>query len=213
MLASHLNVRKGERRKRLEDGHAFLEREFLKKVWWPAFGTLDGLHPEYEVQDYNDGRRYIDHAYQPGGLRLALEADGFHPHVRDVGRWEHADNLLRDLHLEADGWTVLHFSYDVIMNRTRQAQQLLRQIVWGRESQPGAAELTVEEREVIRWMKRKGESVTPKEIERCIGRSRNTARKLLAGMVNKKLLKPCKQDAIRIREYELTHAGRNALLR
>src|SRR5690606_16241599 len=99
-----------ERRRRLES-RLFLEKEFLKKIWWPAFGSLNDLYPEYEVADYNDGLRFLDHAYKPEGVRIAFEKDGYGPHIRDIARWEHTDNMLRDIHLIADGWTVIHLSY------------------------------------------------------------------------------------------------------
>ncbi|HZG88063.1 DNA-binding response regulator [Paenibacillus sp.] len=211
-IASHAGRRNGERRRRLEEGHLFLEKAFLEKVWWPAFGTLEDLHPEYEVRDYNDGRRFLDFAYQPFGARLALEADGYFPHIRDVDRWEYADNTLRDAHLVADGWTVLHFSSDIIKYRSRQAQQLLRQIVWGRGGQGMSSCLSPEERETLRFVKRKGAAATPKEVAAFLGRSRNTAGKLLRGLASRKLLRAANPDAKLVRSYEMTQVGRDLRL-
>ncbi|HTG71023.1 MAG TPA: hypothetical protein VL921_17325 [Candidatus Udaeobacter sp.] len=59
-LEMHLKKRKGESRRRLEQGHAHAEKLFLEKVWYPAFHELDGLHPEYEVDDFRDGTRFLD---------------------------------------------------------------------------------------------------------------------------------------------------------
>ncbi|HZG78872.1 MAG TPA: DNA-binding response regulator [Paenibacillus sp.] len=209
-LERHKQSREGERLRRLVDGHAYLEKAFLEKVWWPAFGTLDDLHPEYEVRDYNDGRRYIDHAYMPHGLRLALEADGFNPHVRDIDRWDHADNVLRDLHLSADGWTVLHFSSDVIKYRSRQAQQLLRQIVWGREIRAGADELSLEAREALRFLKRNGGSAPPNEIAAHLGKCNRTVRKAMLELTRINLVLPAGPEAKRVRRYRLTKAGQES---
>ncbi|TLS53594.1 DNA-binding response regulator [Paenibacillus antri] len=207
-LEQHKQSREGERLRRLVDGHAYLEKAFLEKVWWPAFGTLDDLHPEYEVSDYNDGRRYIDHAYKPNGLRLALEADGFNPHIRDIERWDHADNVLRDLHLTADGWTVLHFSSDVIKYRSRQAQQLLRQIVWGREGRSSGEELSLEAREVLRFLKRQGGVAAPKDIIAHLGKSPNTVRKAVHELAERSLIRPVNPHAKVARAYEVTQRGR-----
>lgn len=51
-LDRHLSCRSGERKGRLLRGHNYAEKLLLKHVWWPVFGTLDHLHPEYEVYDY-----------------------------------------------------------------------------------------------------------------------------------------------------------------
>jgi hypothetical protein len=211
-LEDHKRRRKGDRLRRLEVGHAYLEKAFLMHVWWPAFGTLEDVHPEYEVRDYNDGRRYIDHVYKPKGLRLAMEADGFDAHVRSIDRWAYADNLLRDVHLVADGWTVLHFSSDIIKHRSRQAQQLLRQIVWGREGRLKGETLSIEGREVIRFAKMRGGPVTPKEIGVCLDRSKNTVSKVVRELMSKRILQPVDATKLRYRAYELTPAGRDALL-
>jgi hypothetical protein len=173
---------------------------------------LDDLYPEYEVRDYNDGRRFIDHAYKPDGIRLALEADGFNPHIRDIDRWDHADNMLRDKHLLADGWTVIHYSSDVIRYRSRQAQQLLRQIVWGREGRTQGEELTIAEREAIRYGKRKGGSVSPSEVGAYLGRTRGIAANILQGLVRKQIYRPVNPESKQVRSYVLTARGRDIWL-
>lgn len=48
-LEDHEKRRSGERRGRLVRGHGHAEQLFLQQVWWPAVGSLDHLHPEYEV--------------------------------------------------------------------------------------------------------------------------------------------------------------------
>ena len=53
LLEQHLSVRAGERRGRLIRGHQYAEKLLLQNIWWPLFGNLDHLHPEYEVYDWN----------------------------------------------------------------------------------------------------------------------------------------------------------------
>jgi hypothetical protein len=59
----HLDNRTGEKLRRLEDGHGHAEKLFLEQVWWPAFHHMQHLHPEYEVFDLKEGRRYLDFAF------------------------------------------------------------------------------------------------------------------------------------------------------
>ncbi|WP_199615433.1 helix-turn-helix domain-containing protein [Paenibacillus alkalitolerans] len=211
-LESHKRRRTGDRLKRLEEGHDYLEKLFLKNIWWPAFTSFDDLHPEYEVRDYNDGKRYLDHAYKPLSTKLVLEADGFNPHIRDVDRWVHADNLLRDSHLIADGWTVVHYSSDVIKYRPRQAQQLLRQIVWGREGKHEGAKLSLKEKELLRFARMKGAPIAPVEISAYLDVSKNTTVRILKELLDKQLVKPVDAGKLRIRYYELTRMGREIIL-
>jgi hypothetical protein len=50
-IQQHLKTRKGEARRRLQEGHGHADKLFIEKVWWPVFGHFDGLQPEFEVQD------------------------------------------------------------------------------------------------------------------------------------------------------------------
>lgn len=59
----HLKQRKGERMRRLKEGHGYAEKLFAERVWWPAFEKFRDLHPEYEVFDFKDGHRYLDYAF------------------------------------------------------------------------------------------------------------------------------------------------------
>ena len=73
-LNEHLHKRKGEARRKLKSGHAFAEKEFLRLLWWHAFGHFNYLHPEYEVVDFADGKRYIDCVYIRSAYALRLRS-------------------------------------------------------------------------------------------------------------------------------------------
>ncbi|HEX6987838.1 MAG TPA: DNA-binding response regulator, partial [Bacillota bacterium] len=118
-LAYHRSVRKGERLRRLVDGLGHGEELFLQKVWWPAFGSFRDLHPEYEITDFDGRSRFLDFAYLSGETRLAIEIDGYGPHVTSLSRWQFVNQLRRQNHLILDGWAVLRFSYDEITEQPR----------------------------------------------------------------------------------------------
>ncbi|MGG1514882.1 hypothetical protein ABE504_05685 [Paenibacillus oryzisoli] len=54
------------RRELLQKGLSRGSMDFLRLIWFPVFGNLDYLFPEYEVRDFNNGYRYLDLAYMPG---------------------------------------------------------------------------------------------------------------------------------------------------
>lgn len=62
-MQEHARKRKGERLRRLVDGHGHAERLFLKQVRWRALGEFQYLQPEFEVKDFRDGTRYIDFTF------------------------------------------------------------------------------------------------------------------------------------------------------
>jgi hypothetical protein len=74
-IRKHERQKRGEALRRLKEGHGHAESLFLELVSWPAFGSLDLLIPEYEINDFKDGTRYLDFALISDNLRLAIEID------------------------------------------------------------------------------------------------------------------------------------------
>lgn len=76
-ISRHSAERNGERRGRLLRGHNFAEKLFVQNVWWPLFESLDNLHPEYEVYDWNRKSQFLDFAFLPqNGARFGMNATG-----------------------------------------------------------------------------------------------------------------------------------------
>ncbi|GGF86600.1 hypothetical protein GCM10010912_34870 [Paenibacillus albidus] len=76
-LKSNLENESNHRRRELLGkglGHGTFE--FLRTVWFPPIGNLDHLFPEWEVRDFNNGYRYLDLAYIPGGVKGGIEIQG-----------------------------------------------------------------------------------------------------------------------------------------
>lgn len=204
-LNVHRQARTGERLRRLEEGHQHAEILFLKQVWWPLFRHFQYLHPEYEVDDFKDGKRYLDFAYIRPSIRICFEIDGYGPHSRNISRWHFSDNLERQNQLVIDGWTVIRFSYDQVKEKPRRCQQVVQQVIgkWlGDEL--NQASLSLIEKEVIRLAIRKGDAIFPKEVEEHLEMSDKTVKKILSQLVAKKLLIPA-SGAKRIRSYQLGH--------
>jgi hypothetical protein len=202
-MEEHIKANNGERLRRLKEGHGHAEKLFLENVWWPAFGHFHHLVPEYEVHDFKDGHRYLDFAYIRGGFRVCIEIDGYGPHWRDASRWQFADQLMRQNHLIIDGWKVLRFAYDDILEKPRRCQQIVQQLLgrWLGEGETGA-ELSAEEKEIVRLALRKNEPLTPCDVGAQLGICNKYARKLLRLLVMKKILSPA-SGSNRIRSYRL----------
>jgi very-short-patch-repair endonuclease len=181
----------GERCRRLRE-HGYLEKKLLLHVWWPAVGTFEHLHAEYEVADFRDGVRFLDFAYLRLPHRICLEADGYGPHARHADRHKFSDDLTRQNHLVIDDWRVLRFSADDIEHHPRKCQQIVLQLLgrlYGGNSD-GYAELPVMKREILRYAAYSAEPVRPSAIRELLRVGDKTARKLLRELAAEGYLAP-----------------------
>jgi hypothetical protein len=202
-MSAHLEARSGERLRRLQEGHKHAEILFLEQVWWPLFHHFRHLHPEYEVNDFKDGKRYLDFAYIRPAIRICFEIDGYGPHLKNISRWQFSDSLERQNQLVIDGWTVIRFSYDQVKEKPRRCQQIVQQVI-GRwvGDELDQTTLSLVEKEVLRVAIRKGEAISPKEVEMYLKLSDKTVKKILSQLVDKKMLMPA-SGVVRIRSYRL----------
>lgn len=190
----------GERRRRLQE-HGYLEKKLLQHVWWPAVGTFEHLHAEYEVADFKDGVRFLDFAYVRMPHRICLEADGFGPHARHIDRHKFSDDLTRQNHLVIDDWRVLRFSADDIEHHPRKCQQIILSAL-GKLYGGGNpfSELSVMKREVLRYASYSPNPVKPSEVRDLLGVGVKTARKLLKELAAGGYLEPA-TGTHRLRSY------------
>lgn len=204
-MNEHKKQRRGERLRRLAEGHGYAEKLFLEQVWWPAFGHFENLHPEYEISDFRDGIRFLDFAYLRDPLHLAIEIDGYGPHSQKISRSQFSDQLMRQNHLVIDGWRVLRFSFDDVNERPRMCAQLIQQFMgrWFGGNTVKAGHLSCEEKDVLRLAVRLNRKLTPKDVCEWLDVGQQKARKLLHGLLEKSLLKPGGRGSRRIYCYEL----------
>jgi len=208
-LKKHQQARRGESLRRLQEGHAHGEKMLLENVWWPAFGNFDHLHPEYEVSDFKDGRRFLDYAYLVGNVMLDIELDGFQSHAKGIGRSKFSDHLMRQNHLVLDGWKVIRFSYDDVTERPRMCQQILQQFMgrWvnGKKAEQ-VSKLTAEERDILRMALKNWGIVRPKDVCKLLNVESQKARKLLRNLCTNGILTPSGSGRERIFSYKLAES-------
>lgn len=128
-VEEHLQRRKGERRGRLARGHGHAESLFLKNIWWPLYGNLEYLHPEYEVYDWNRRTQFIDVAFIHPLGKVGIEIDGFQSHVRDMDRERFNYITKRDVFLTGLGWRMIHFTYDDVSEHPESCRALLQLVI------------------------------------------------------------------------------------
>ncbi|MCM3630685.1 DNA-binding response regulator [Paenibacillus glycanilyticus] len=171
-------------------------------MWCPAFGQMEHLYGEYEVNDYKDGVRYLNFAYLRHPHKIAIEIDGYGPHCRDIDRRGFADRLLRQNHLILDHWLLLRFSLDDVKEHPRQCQQMIQQMLGMLYSHSAVKEINLHQREIIRIVSHHVKPVSPSEISALLGISTQFARKLMQELVTKKFLMSASQGE-RVRYYRI----------
>ncbi|WP_248924504.1 endonuclease domain-containing protein [Paenibacillus hamazuiensis] len=203
-MEGHLHKSKGERRRRLIEGHGHAEKLFLEQVWYPAYRHFENLHPEYEVADFRDGTRYLDFAFLQFPVRLAVEIDGYGPHSAKQSRWQFADSLMRQNHLVIDGWRILRFSYDDVNEKPRTCQQVLQQFMGSRlGADRFATESNIIEAEVLRLALRLDRFLRPRDVCELLQIKKDKAHRILHSMLRKKSLLPAGEGELKIRCYKV----------
>lgn len=167
-------------------GHGTIE--FLRSVWFPAVGNFDHLHPEWEVRDFNNGFRYLDLAYMPGGAKGGIEIQGYGPHARDIDVSRFKDLCWRHSLLALDGWTLLPVAYLSIIDQQKQCQQLVLSFIGKFSSIDVPSQFTWLEAEVIRFSRRLLRPFTPLELATHLRISDRHTRRILYKLVDLQIL-------------------------
>lgn len=203
-IDQHLNARTGERKGRLVRGHNFAEKLFLQNVWWPLFESLNFLHPEYEIYDWNRKSQFLDFAFLPqNGSCFGIECDGFQSHIKDMDREKFSYSVNRETFLTGMGWKMIHFSFDDLQQRPEVCRMLLQLVLAPYLAGKSAGvDILSDEKEVLRLAWRLGRAIRPMDVKLHFGINFRTARRLLHSLSNKGFLQPIKTGN-GIRHYEL----------
>lgn len=204
-LNGHLSRRRGERKGRLERGHAHAEKLFLRNVWWPLYRNFEHLHPEYEVPDWR-GRPYFgDFAFLPGRMKLLIEIKGYASHVQEMDRRKYSNELNRELFLQTLGYRIVSFAYDDVESRPDLCRNLLDSLIRRYVNiDKVIPREQMAERELIRFSLSSLRPITTKQAATLLQVSPRTASKHIQSLCAKGWLRPILSGTgARIRYYEL----------
>lgn len=213
-IDDHLKRRKGESKRRLQDGHNHAEKEMLRSIWWPSFGHFLHLHPEYQMTDFKGSRRYVDLAYIRGPVKIAIEVDGYGAHVKDLSRRQFCDQWVRQMHLINSSWIVVRIGYDDIKERPQLWQQLLQQMI-GRlfgDPERQLSEVDCIEREVVKMALRLGHSIKLNDVKELFQCGYHYARNLMSSLQEKQWFLPDDGGEQRVHSWKLNLDFKNFTL-
>lgn len=181
-------------------GHGTIE--FLRSIWFPATGSLEHLYPEYEVRDLNNGFRYLDLAYMPGGVKGCIEIHGFRSHARDVDVSRFKDLCMKQALLVLDDWYFLPIAYLSIRDDPKICKQLVLSYIGKFLSMDVPSKLSWAEAETLRFARRLMCPFTPRELSIHLQLSEQQTRIVLRKLVSKQMIEVASGN-LRYRTYRL----------
>lgn len=203
-LNQRIQTDRSRSKERMELGLQHAEKIFLENVWWPAFRNLKGLHPQYEIRDFKDGRRYIDFAFIQAHFRIAIEIDGMGPHWREISQEKFSDHCRRQNHLVIDGWHVLRFTYKDVQHSPRLCQQTIQQLL-GRlagDASRTLSKLSLTDREIVRFALSRARPVSVTEIATHVQLKKHATIQHLKQLCDTNWLEPA-NGSLRIHAYRI----------
>jgi len=188
------------------------EKKMFETVLWPVFRSFDGFSLEYEIKSTSGVSIFVDALYHP--LRLAFESEGFVPHAENITRDRFAFERMRIRTLALYGYKYIPFSWDELDRKAEFCQRYLYEFL-GRytgSDDPSLRELTVYEREVLRYALRVNRPIQMRDVQFCLGVKKDAGRHVLKQLMAKRIIRPSGQGRQKIRAYVLDDRAHNYVL-
>jgi DNA-binding transcriptional ArsR family regulator len=210
-LQKEMHHAQGKRLERLKSD-LFGERKMFQEVLWPVFKSFDEFSLEYELKSLSGVTIFIDALYHP--LRLAFESEGFVPHAEKITRDRFAFERMRIRTLALYGFKYIPFSSDELDKHADSCRQFVYSLLgkFRGVDDPVIEQLSVYEREIIRYANRLQQPFRLDDAVRCLGMSKDTARRVLRKLLEKKLVRPMGRGRKIIRQYALEEQAKDYLL-
>ena len=190
-MAQEVNPRRRELlEKAITDNESYYgTREFLRVIWLPAVGNFNHLFSEWEVRDMNNGYRYLDLAYLPGGnAKGCIEIQGYRSHARDIDVKRFKDLCNKQALLSLSDWLFVPIAYLSIKEEPEQVKQFTLSFIGKFITSAVPNDLGWAEAEALRLARRLPHPLTPKALAEHLRVSDRHARRVLHTLTERKLL-------------------------
>ena len=197
------------RSRRLVKRHGYGEKLLLEQACWPALGTLDLLHPEYEFIGSDGERYFIDIAYIRGPRPTGLEADSYSFHARDLDRDQFSRGLDRQNEIVLADWNILRFSIDKLKDNPLACQNTIRRMLvcWYGEDESYRSKLNIYQRELVREAIRSAVPISVEDACQLLGTKNRFTRSMLRSLVAMNIFEAA-AGSERIHRYQLVSSRR-----
>lgn len=113
----------------ISEKSAYLEREFIEKIFYPEFGAEGLKFLDYQKKVYDSNHRrnyYIDFVVRDNEKLFAIELDGYNYHGK-LSAKEFEKQEERTNEIIRQGYELIRFSFYKIKNKPMEARRELRQ--------------------------------------------------------------------------------------
>jgi hypothetical protein len=188
------------------------EKKLLKEVLWPVLNSFDGLIMEHELVSTTGVKIFIDVFYEP--LGIAFESEGYVVHAENITRERFTFERMRIRTMAMYGFKFIPFSWDELDKRSDACRRSVYELLGRFSSTNGLAhtELTVFEREVLRYALRLNRPLHLKDACYCLQLKEESTRQVLRKLMEKKLIMPVSKGTHRHYAYGLEEKVKNYML-
>jgi hypothetical protein len=188
------------------------EKKMLEAAIWPVLKSFDDLILEYEISSLSGVRMYVDVFYVPIGI--AFESEGFVVHAENITRERFDFERIRVRTMMMNNYKYIPFSWDELDKKPDVCRRTVYELLGRYSATKGNAydELTVYEREVLRYASRLNRTFRSSDISYCLQVKEDTCRKVLRILMQKKLIKSIGTGKHRFHEYTLDAKASDYLL-
>lgn len=170
----------------------------------PVFGSFEGMIMEHELVSMSGVRIYIDVFYQP--FRLGFESEGFVAHAENITRDRFNFEKMRQRTLALYDCKYVPFSWDELDKKPELCRRAVYELLgrFGGAAGSKSAQLTVYEREVIRYALRWNGAFKFGDVSICLQAGERVSRRVLRSLMEKGMIKPNGISTQRHHTYVLT---------
>lgn len=188
------------------------EKKLMKAVLWPVLKSFDGLSMEHELVSTTGIKIYIDVFFHP--LGIAFESEGFAVHAENITRDRFIFERMRIRTIAMYGYKYIPFGWDELDKRAEACRRSVYELLGRFSSTAGIAltELTVSEREVLRYALRLSRPLRLEDACYCLQKEAKSTRNVLVRLMEKKLIKPIGNGTQRHHSYILEEKVRQYML-
>ncbi|MEX2416591.1 MAG: hypothetical protein WD424_10635 [Paenibacillaceae bacterium] len=179
------------------------EKKLLEVVVWPVLKSFDGIILEHEIVSTTGVKIYIDVFYEP--LELGLESEGFVVHAEGITRDRFTFERMRIRTMLMYGYKYVPFTWDELEKRPEACRRFMYELLGRFSSSSGKAleELTVSEREVLRYALRLNRPLLLKDACYCLQWGPRASRRVLIKLLENKMIRPLVPNKERCHAYVL----------
>jgi hypothetical protein len=180
------------------------EKKLFSEVLWPIFQSFDGFSLEYEFKNRSGVSMFVDAFYHP--LNFAFESEGFAYHAEMITRDRFSFERERIRTLVWYGYHYIPFSWDELDKHPEACRRSVHELLgkYGSAKEQAIRELSVWERETIRYVYFLNRPFRLEDVCRCLCLKEDTSRKVVRGLMEKGIVRPAGTGRVKIRLYECT---------